>query len=175
MDSLEKCATLFRPQKESIGKTYTYVIDIGEQRPFLSDLCWNLPNFTNLEAVKTAAHKLVGKHNFAAFTVESERGGNCEREIFSVDIKQLYNFICLSFTGTSFLYRMVRRIVGALAEIGCEKAESSLISNALTAAKNGDSLIDLDIKTAPPQGLYLMEVYYDQIPDFFDVEKLPFI
>ncbi len=172
---LVETESLFRPQKEALGKTYTYIINTGEPSPFLSDLCWHLPNFKNISAVESAAKYLIGKHDFSAFTVESERALNCVREIYSIDLKMIGKFLCLSFTGTSFLYRMVRRLVGALAEIGCGAVGEDLVSRALLAAKNSENLIDLDIKTAPPQGLFLMDIYYEKVPRCFEISSLPFI
>jgi len=65
------------------------------------------------------------------------------------------NIICIEVTGNGFLYNMVRIIAGTLIYVGMGKLQESEIPGiiaGLDRTKAG--------KTAPAQGLYLMEIYY---------------
>ena len=65
----------------------------------------------------------------------------------------------LTVVGTSFLYRMVRRLTGFMVAIGKGRLQPDQTA-ALLAAKNRNA----GFETAPPQGLFLDRVFYDQEP-----------
>ena len=158
----------FRPQKDALGKSYTYVINTGAPNAFFADLATD-QKITQIDAMEHALKLIEGSHDFTAFTVSSGIQANCERTIFSTRLDRFDESICLTFTGTSFLYRMVRRLAGALIAVGTGEREPEWIADLLTGRADA-----IDIKTAPPQGLYLMQVYYDEIPNEFKPRALPF-
>lgn len=160
----------FRPRRDALGKTYTYVVNTGRSNPFLSELAAGNAECTQRDVIKQALKLIEGKHDFSAFTVEAERPVDCTRTIHAAQLDQFDDYICLSFTGGSFLYRMVRRMAGALMEIGCGKREPEWITALLTGKTAPD-----EVKTAPPQGLYLMRVYYDALPENFSLTDCPFL
>lgn len=161
---------LFRPKKDSVAKTYTYVIGTGQPNCFLSDLALFDPACTRLDDMKQALKQMEGTHDFSAFTVEAERPADCSRTLYAARLDAFDDYLCLSFTGSSFLYRMVRRLVGALLQIGRGKRAPEWISELLSGTADPE-----DIGTAPPQGLYLMQVYYDQVPEKYQLPSLPFL
>ena len=69
-----------------------------------------------------------------------------------VSLKEL----SIEVTGDGFLYNMVRIIAGTLLEIGFGRRDPAEIAGAI-AAKDRTQVGH----TAPPSGLYLKEVYFD--------------
>ena len=61
----------------------------------------------------------------------------------------------IEISGDGFLYNMVRIITGTMVEIGLGKRDAASVSEAILAGERV-----LAGHTAPPQGLYLAEVYY---------------
>lgn len=159
----------FRPQKDALGKSYTYVINTGSPNCFLSGLTVT-SDALDCAAMERALKLLKGVHDFTAFTVSSGIQANCKRTIYSAQLDRFGDYVCLTFTGRSFLYRMVRRLVGALMTIGAGERSPEWIAELLYGTADSE-----DIKTAPPQGLYLMRVYYDRIPETFKLASCPFL
>ncbi|MFC1467329.1 tRNA pseudouridine(38-40) synthase TruA [Verrucomicrobiota bacterium] len=160
----------FRPRREAKGKTYTYVINTATPNPFLADLATNCLECRQMDAIRRALKTLEGTHDFSAFTVEAERPDDCRRAIHLAQLDRFDHYVCLSFAGSSFLYRMVRRLVGALLEIGRGNRPPEWIGELLAGSADPE-----EIKTAPPQGLYLMQVYYEQIPAAVELDSVPFL
>lgn len=160
---------LFRPQKEALGKSYTYVIRTGVLGCFLSDLVTPSVDL-DIEAMARALKLFEGRHDFTSFTVTSGLQPNCKRTLYEARLDRFGETICLSFTGRSFLYRMVRRLVGALIAVGTGERAPEWISMQLNGMGNPE-----EIKTAPPQGLYLIQVYYEAIPETFKPSELPYL
>ncbi len=104
---------------------------------------------------KAAAH-FVGEHDFAAFQATGGQVRSTVREIYSMNVSRKENkLIELEVSGNGFLYNMIRIIAGTLIYVGMGKLRESDIPGiigGLDRTKAG--------KTAPAQGLYLMEIYY---------------
>ena len=64
--------------------------------------------------------------------------------------------IAMEFTGSGFLYKMVRNLVGTLVEVGSGKRPPDDMKTILESLDRTNAG-----QTAPPQGLYLKEIYYD--------------
>ena len=125
----------------TFGRNYYYYLD--------SDL--------DAKAMNEAAKTLIGTHDFKSFEAS---GGNPRqttvRTIFDAFVKEAVpGELEFHVSGDGFLYNMVRIITGTLVEIGPGKRspeEREDIIEAADRTKAGH--------TAPPQGLYLAEVYY---------------
>jgi tRNA pseudouridine38-40 synthase len=147
-------------------KTYEYLIYNGDPIPVhLRKLAWHVKPKLDLVAMKKAAKYLVGKHDFSSFCAAGSDDTNFVRKIHSFLIFNFsffiwdgirYPLIKFRVTGTGFLYKMVRNIVGTLVEVGLGKRKPEEIKNIL-AAKNRR----LAGKTAPAQGLCLVKICYN--------------
>ena len=66
-------------------------------------------------------------------------------------------WLIFTITATGFLRGMVRSLVGTMVEIGQGKAAPELLAELLKSRAR-----HLAGPTAPPQGLYLVEVFYGE-------------
>ena len=98
-------------------------------------------------AMHAAAQALVGKHDFALFTVLAPEVSSTERTVARIDVVREGDAIAVSVTADGFLRYMVRRIAGSLIEIGRGKLEP----RAIWAEARW---------TAPAKGLTLWEIEY---------------
>ena len=139
------------------GKTYRYLIDkTGDI--FRRNLAFQYPDADRLdidEMRKAAAH-IVGTHDFKCF----ETSGGTPREttvrtVSSLEISEDSETITIEITGDGFLYNMVRIIVGTLVEVGIGKKAADDLPAIIESRSRGNAGF-----TAPPQGLYLKEIYF---------------
>ncbi|MCP4179912.1 MAG: tRNA pseudouridine(38-40) synthase TruA [bacterium] len=162
----------FNARFDAKGKAYTYVVSTAEKiNPFSYRWSWNLKYAFNICAMQDAAKQLIGEHNFSAFGSGLVKSGkNPIREIYDIDLQVFDSYICFTFLGKSFLYKMVRSLVGALVQVGIGKLNSEDIRKILI---NKDRM-NL-FKTAPANGLFLMNVFYkDSDWNLFKLDQLPF-
>ncbi len=100
----------------------------------------------------------MGVHDFRSFAC-ADGGDDCTiREMMSIDVRREGEHVIVEMRANAFLRSMVRVIVGTLIEVGLGKRSESDISRILEARDRGQAG-----KTAPPQGLCLMEVEYDGV------------
>lgn len=100
-------------------KTYRYTI-LNREYPsaLLRNHTYLYPYKLNLNLMRKEAESLLGKHDFRAFQTLDKKRRNPIRIIKSIKIKKKGPLIDIYITANGFLYNMVRRIVGALLEIG---------------------------------------------------------
>ena len=73
----------------------------------------------NIKEMQEAANLLIGKHDFASFTVNPGYTiNNSVREIFTFDINKIDSTIIIKVCGNGFLYKMVRSFTGFLIDVG---------------------------------------------------------
>jgi tRNA pseudouridine38-40 synthase len=105
---------------------------------------------------QAAAH-LTGTKDFKCF--QAAGGKELEstvRTIYDASIVSSGNSVGFEIIGDGFLYNMVRIIAGTLADIGLGKKSPEVIPEIINSRDRR-----LAGHTAPPQGLYLAEVYYE--------------
>ena len=116
---------------------------------------WHIPESLHWRKIREASKYFVGKHDFSPFSVTGSSRKNKQCTVRDFKIKKMKNLCVLQIEADYFLYKMVRRIVGALIEVGREKIEPEYIRTLL----NGKAST-LRARTAPPHGLFLVKVKY---------------
>ena len=147
----------FHARYSAIGKAYTYVINCGENLPFSARYSWHLPECRNIREIRKCAERLTGTHDFSSFTTSRKDIDSAVRTIYRIDIDEFGPFLCMTFIGSGFLYKMVRSITGAVVLAGSGKIDSSKIETILKQKDRSAAP-----KSAPPNGLFLMQVFYDE-------------
>jgi tRNA pseudouridine38-40 synthase len=147
---IKKVSDDFSARKDAKSKIYQYTILLGRS-PLRGKLVWELEYPIREERLEEVKDLFLGKKDFAPF-VQIKGPGLCE--IKRIEIKRKGKEIKIIIEGDRFLYKMVRRIVGALITYARGKITRDDIKNSL-AGKPHKPFI-----TAPPQGLVLMKVKY---------------
>lgn len=149
----------FHPIFASIGKAYRYRIWVGEGRlPLLAPFVWEGHMALDVDAMRTAAQALIGRHDFSSFCASDSGAKTRERTVYEIALVESGPLVDVWVVGDGFLKQMVRSIVGTLVEIG----RGSLAPTALSAvlAQRDRSRAGA---TAPARGLSLVEVFYERI------------
>lgn len=154
--NIESVSDTFHARFNVIKKEYIYKINVGEYDPFSREYIyqynWNL----NVEKMREAINYLKGTHNFKSVTKTIKEEKDYVRTIYDVKIDVKDNIIIISFVGSGFMRYMVRNMVGLLIAVGEEKIKPTDIIDIL----NKEDRIFAK-KTAPAEGLYLTNVYYE--------------
>lgn len=147
----------FHARFETVGKAYAYVLHRGIPDPFCGRWSWLVPDCADLPAMRRAARRLLGQHDFSAFaaTTADHRRDDKVRTIHRIAIRVVDDRICLTFVGDGFLYKMVRSLTAALVEVGRGRLTPSAMAEIL-ATKNRAAAPS----TAPARGLFLVRVFY---------------
>lgn len=149
----------FHARYSAKGKIYHYHLQLARESNPTTRL-YRTPIFGPFDrnALAKAALAFLGTHDFAAFANEAYKGAAAKdsiRTLTRLDIVEEPGGLRLEFEGDGFLYKMVRNIVGTLIEVAKGQRSPEEISQLF---------IERDRKkagpTAPPQGLFLMQVLY---------------
>lgn len=149
----------FHARHSCTGKRYIYkIFNSPEKSVFRRTQFYQIGKPLNLDAMRKAAAYIIGEHDFACFqTSGSNKQDSTVREIYKLDITEKDGLIEITVEGNRFLYNMVRIIVGTLVEVGLGKRSPEDLP-AIIESKNRGKAGHL----APPQGLYLDEVFYGE-------------
>jgi len=149
---LEEVSPTFNATFDSIKKEYLYQISTSPvHSPFERLTCWHYPHPLDLEAMRLASSYLIGEHDFSSFANK----GSHENKIRHVESIQINNHSFI-ITGKSFLYKMVRNIVGTLVYVGANKIKPTFMETLLHSRNRS-----LGGPSAPAHGLTLNKVFYD--------------
>jgi tRNA pseudouridine38-40 synthase len=107
--------------------------------------------------MRQAASCLVGEHDFSTFRSSGCGAKTPVRTLKKADIKKSGDFLDIWLEADSFLQYMVRNITGTLVEVGLGRFSPDDVERML---KSRDRT--LAGRTAPPQGLYLVTVFYPE-------------
>jgi tRNA pseudouridine38-40 synthase len=146
----------FRPSFSALSKHYRYRICRGPLKPvFEGRYVWHWHEPLEVEPMRQAARLLVGRHDFKSFEGRGSAREDTVRELLRLDLVEAGKELHFEVEGDRFLYRMVRNIVGTLTEVGRGHRTAEWVAEVL-AARNRVAAGP----TAPPQGLFLVDVRY---------------
>ena len=146
----------FNPRYDAKEKIYRYVIWNNPNRSvWVHKYAWHIVQPLDVSRMKKAATFLVGTHDFNAFTASG-----CTQEDRTVRMKQIIitrsaGKMTLTFRGDRFLYKMIRIIVGTLADAGRGIIPPEKLHKILESGDRRKAG-----RTAPPQGLFLQKVIF---------------
>jgi tRNA pseudouridine38-40 synthase len=149
----------FHARYHSKGKMYCYNILNTPVRSALDrNYVYHYKGELDIALIKEGSKYFIGKHDFAAFRNLGSSVQTSVRTIYSIEIEELYNQIKIYISADGFLYNMARIIVGTLLEVGCKKIEPCYIKEIIDSKDRSRAG-----RSVPPQGLTLVEVYYNNI------------
>lgn len=155
---VQKVKDDFHARFSATGKEYRYFIWNGPAVPpelRLYRLHERRP--LDIDAMKRAAEKLVGTHDFAAFTVNPRReiGGTVKTVTKITITRSREGDVKICVCGEGFLYKMVRSIAGFLLRVGIGELEVKDATRFLKAGERTNK-----VPTAKALGLFLWRVDY---------------
>ena len=145
----------FHARHDAVARYYQYQI-ATRRTAFGKNLVWWIKDSLDVDVMAEAAKHLVGKHDFYSFAeIEEDKR---QSTIVKVDLADVFtdrDLICVRIGASHFLWKMVRRIVGMLAEVGRGNLNEAGFERLLRFRSEAAAKF-----TAPPSGLYLEKVLY---------------
>ena len=156
----------FHPIYSAQSKEYHYIFSTDEiLSPLVSEIVTSFPFDLNLSLMNEACKLFIGEHDFKNYQCTGTDVESSIRKIFSCEISCVTSndywshlvgdYYVLKIVGNGFLKQMVRLIVGALINVGRQKVTTDQIQYSLK-----HKLSNRLGATAPPQGLFLVQVNY---------------
>lgn len=148
----------FDPRRWARKRWYRYTIAIGESRdPLRRRTAWYIEGNLDLQAMQAAAEALAGKHDFMSCSGPLEPGRTSVRTVFQAGWHREGGALLFDIEADAFLPQMVRRLTGGLVRVGRGATNVEEFVRLLRQAKPGSLA-----HTAPPQGLCLQRVWYEE-------------
>lgn len=146
----------FHAKNSAVRKRYVYkILNAPFPDAFMKNYAWHFKYPLDTAKMQRAAEAFLGEHDFIGFASSGFTVKTTVRTIYSLDVSKENDIITIDITGNGFLYNMVRIIAGTLAFAGCGKLDPDDTARIIASKDRTKAGI-----TAPPQGLFLKEVYY---------------
>lgn len=144
----------FNARFAATGRRYLYLFFEGETAPLLAARATPSSPLDDA-AMHRAAQFLAGEHDFSAFRASTCQSPTPYRRIDHVLVRRHGPWVIVDVAANAFLLRMMRNIAGALRRVGSGEWKETEIHE-LLKSRDRTRLG----RTAPPDGLYLVEVRY---------------
>lgn len=146
----------FDARRDAQSRVYEYhILNRPTPSPFFLKRAWHLHERLDVDAMRTAIMCLIGEHDFSSFRAAGCEAAHPVRKIYSTSFEQRGELLVFTIEATAFLRHMVRNLVGTLVEVGKGERSPNSFNELLQSCDRTKAG-----KTAPPHGLYLLEVKY---------------
>jgi tRNA pseudouridine38-40 synthase len=143
-------------------RRYRYLVRSAPVKPALlaRGVTWTHKSL-DIGRMNAAAAHLVGEHDFTSYRAIGCQAKSPVREVRSLRVYEVGELIVIDVCANAFLHHMVRNIAGVLMKVGAGEAQPGWAQDVLQARDRRQGGI-----TAPPYGLYFVDVRY---PAEFDL------
>jgi tRNA pseudouridine38-40 synthase len=161
----ERAKDKFHARHDATSRVYLYQIST-RRTAFAKPFVWWIKDNLDVKAMKDAASRIAGRHDFSAFS--DKRLKEDESRIVVVERCDLVmdgRLILFRIEASHFLWKMVRKLVAFLVEVGRGNIRPDNLSQRLESGEGFQP-------TAPPSGLFLESILYDRP---FDKPLVPIV
>lgn len=164
----------FHARHGAVARSYLYQVS-RRRTAFAKPYVWWVKEALDVERMRDAARRFAGMHDFQAFSDDDPEEKSTDVLVEDVAIGDVGDLILIRVGGSHFIWKMVRRMVGVLVEIGKGDLEVEDVNRLLAAgsapiarraaAGPNDPASRARRKTpaeltAPASGLFLERVFY---------------
>jgi tRNA pseudouridine38-40 synthase len=153
--SVERASHRFHARHGAVARSYLYQVS-RRRTAFGKPLVWWVKDPLDVGRMREAAAAFVGTHDFQSFTARDREEGSTAVRVEKVEVGEDADLILIRVLGSHFIWKMVRRIVGVLVEVG----RGSLSPAEAAGFLESPSPVPARL-TAPPSGLFLERVLYE--------------
>lgn len=147
----------FDARGDARSRTYRYrILARSASSPFEERRALWWPHRMDQEALTACAVALIGTHDFTAFTPTQTDHVHFDRKVFGAEWSQEGDIVSFEVTADAFMRNMVRVLVGTQLEVASGRRTLDGFERLLHGAARAEAG-----ETAPPHGLYLESVSYE--------------
>jgi tRNA pseudouridine38-40 synthase len=156
--AVEPVADKFDARRSARGRVYCYRI-LNRRAPAAVSRghVWHVGVPLDVEAMQRGAALLLGKHDFSSFRDSECQANSPVKTLDTLTVTRVGDEVQVEARARSFLHHQVRNMVGTLKLVGAGKWRAQRVGEALEARDRRAGG-----PTAPPEGLYLVEVIYPE-------------
>jgi tRNA pseudouridine38-40 synthase len=155
---VETATDRFHARHDVSSRTYLYQIST-RRTAFGKKYVWWVKDRLDVKAMAQAAGLIAGRHDFAAFSERDTKEQSTIVVVESAEVITDEHLILFRITASHFLWKMVRRLVGSLVEVGRGNAKIDDFAQLIEHPTIGSKLEPARV-TAPPSGLFLERISY---------------
>jgi len=152
--AIEPALPRFHARHHAVARSYLYQIS-RRRTAFGKRLVWWIKDDLDFERMKQAGALFMGMRNFESFAANDPEEKSTKVLIERIQMREAGDLILIRIEGSHFLWGMVRRMVGVIAEVGRGKLSIEELSGFFGARSDEPARL-----AAPPSGLFLERVYY---------------
>jgi tRNA pseudouridine38-40 synthase len=153
--SVRKVSRRFHARHDARARSYIYQIS-RRRTALFKPYVWWIKDPLDADRMREAAGLFRGMKDFRSFT-DRDPGESSTRVLLEgLQLEERGGLVLLRVRGSHFLWKMVRRIVGVLAEIGRGSLRPKDAARFLKETSDEPGRL-----TAPPSGLFLERVFYE--------------
>jgi tRNA pseudouridine38-40 synthase len=145
----------FHARHAAVARSYLYQV-ARRRTAFAKPFVWWVKEPLDLDAMSAAAATFSGMHDFRSFSDDDPEEKSTAVLVDEVTVAENGDLILVRVVGSHFLWKMVRRMVGVLVEVGRHQLQ---VADVETFLRN-PSAIPARV-TAPSSGLFLERVFYE--------------
>lgn len=151
---VEKADPNFHARHDAVARMYLYQIS-RRRTAFGKRYVWWIKDSLDFNKMQECGKIFVGMKNYQSFTDDVPEEKSTKVLIESVEMGEEGGLILIRMSGSHFIWKMVRRIVGVIAEVGRGKLSIADVNHFLATKSVEPAKL-----TAPPSGLFLEQVLY---------------
>ena len=152
---IETMTRRFHARHGAAARVYLYQI-ARRRTAFAKPFVWWVREPLDVEAMRQAAALFTGLKDFRSFTDDEPEEKSTRVLLERIEIAEADDLVLVRVRGSHFLWKMVRRLVGVLAEVGRGQLSLEEVRRFLAGPSGTPARL-----TAPPSGLFLERVVYD--------------
>jgi tRNA pseudouridine38-40 synthase len=152
--SVRPAPPTFHARHDALARYYLYQIST-RRTAFAKPFVWWVRDRLDVERMRQAAALFAGRRDFRSFSEPAAAETSTIVRVETAEVDTSGDLILFRIGASHFLWKMVRRLAGALVEVG----RGHLSANDVRALLEGDSR-EPAAWTAPPSGLFLERVLY---------------
>ncbi len=150
----EKVARRFHARHGALARSYLYQVS-RRRSAFAKPFVWWVRDPLDVTRMRAASAAFTGLQDFHAFTATDPGETSTKVLVEGFELGEEGDLVLLRVVGSHFLWKMVRRLVGVLVEVG----RGALLPRDVPRLLREDGQAPARL-TAPPSGLFLERVFY---------------
>jgi tRNA pseudouridine38-40 synthase len=151
---VEKVPADFHARHSAVARSYLYQIS-RRRTAFGKRYVWWIKDKLDFDAMAVASRLFLGMKDLQSFTEDDPKEKSTKVLIDGIQLKEEGDLILVRIHGSHFIWKLVRRIVGVLVEVGRGALTAGQVEQFIQAHSEEPSRL-----TAPPSGLFLERIYY---------------
>ncbi|MCL4134104.1 UNVERIFIED_CONTAM: hypothetical protein GTU68_048094 [Idotea baltica] len=157
VSSLVRAADNFHARHDAVRRSYLYQI-MRRRTAFSRRFVWCVTEPLDMVAMASAAQCFVGRHDFTKFCERPKQQKSTTVVVDDMQVVEAGELLLVRISASHFLWKMVRRLVGSLVQVGAGRMSPEDLARLVAEPKSASELPAKS--TAPSSGLFLERVEY---------------